>query len=158
MRPTVRTIRALGWMALVLLQACSSNDPAPGAKVPRALVTAGDGIVHIGRRVARARPGEVLSYGNLSLPDGIEAAWVEIDSEGMAASFEFRYEPEKTFADVVQFYTADLGPPSMSFARLVGDCVVWQEIDVRFEVCRSRDENDHGLVIAHAWPVLPIEV
>lgn len=134
---------------------CSSVPEAPVASLPYALSTNSGVTLRIGEPVPDARPGQVVAYADLHLPDGADRAWVEVDTYGNARSFELWYAPERTYEEVVRHYEIHLGPPSRHYERLAGACVVWEDDFVQFEVCRSREPGEHGLIIAHVWPRPP---
>lgn len=132
-----------------LLAACAADADEARAPFPSTVVVHEVDTLRLGHPLPGPAPARVRTYADLDRPDGVRHLYAEVDSLGIATSFEFWYAPDTRYADVLRYYTRVLGAPGEQFERLVGACSVWTEGDYAFQLCRSRAPGEHGEVIAH---------
>lgn len=141
-----------GLSALLFALAGCGTEPAPAPPVfPSVLVLDGGDTLRLGAVPPGPDTGRIRTFDSLHRPDGTARIYVEVDAQGRAGNFEFWFAPGTRYADVVAYYEQHLGPPAERFERLVGECTVWEEAGDRFELCRSREPEEHGEVIAHVF-------
>lgn len=135
---------------LMVLAGCAAEH-APPSLFPNPIALDGGDTLRLGAAPPGSGSGRIHTFDMSPRPDGATRIYAEVDFSGKADNFELWYQPGTRYAAVVAYYERHLGPPLERFERLVGECVVWEDEAARFELCRSRELEEHGEVIAHVY-------